>query len=120
MMKFCGLALVLMFLATGESAAAYDVDKLPFWNKPLENDGHVFDLVIYPYDSGSAGSYKMCTRVCSADEAGRLPVVIETRAPGEFSGMKGNRKVHVKARFDAECFKPGAVCTDVFVIFHEI
>ena|ERR1051325_2376373 len=89
-------------------------------DNPLENDGRILDVTIFPYDGGSRDEYIICWERCSAEEARTSPSAITPRVRGEFDDFHGDRPVHVRVRFEAYCFKPRAQCAEVSFFFQEI
>lgn len=90
--------------------------------RPLEHDGQVIQITIYPYDLfGADNRYIMCFSPCDRAEAEERQLVIYTETPGAFSGMSGQEAVSITARFSAACFQPESVClAHRPYVFHEV
>lgn len=81
------------------------------WDSPLDYDGRVYELTIYPYDLfADPERYIMCLEPCSRAEAQMEQVVIWPRERGAYNGMNGQNPVEVRAAFRADCFRPGSFC----------
>ena len=88
---------------------------------PLDYDGKVIEMTIYPVDDGEQSQYRFCSEPCSVEEDhfnNRLGIgywpccFIQPRWSGEYKGWVGNRHIRVRAKFDAHCFRPKAICAD--------
>ena len=119
-MKAVAISIALILCAASRAAADDWNLLLSVFDKPLENDGRVFDIVLYPYDMGSPKFYAICWDTCTADQAGVASSGFDARMPGEFNGYHGDRPARVRLQFNAYCFKPHALCAEMMFFFKEL
>ena len=89
------------------------------WENPLRHDGEVFDLTIYPFDSGSGGSLVLCLRPC-ASLAYRGASIFVPNDPERFRGALGDTPYRAKVRLNSSCFRSDAVCSETPFVFEEM
>ena len=106
-----GAAITCLVLSTAACASSESDPVSALIRDPIRNDGRVFELTAYPYDLLSdPDRYVLCLDRCDAVQADRAVVVLLPRQSGHFAGYRGDRPVRLKVRFDASCFRDGAVC----------
>lgn len=111
MKKFFGstvLALLAGCSAGPVSTTGSTLDEL--MDAPTANDGAEFRLTVYPYDAGDGQRYVMCLDPCDATSFGDVPILLIPLERGAFDGWRGQTPVEVSVIFNADCFKPDAVC----------
>jgi hypothetical protein len=118
------LAIILAGCAALNNQVANDLTE-----HPLDYDGKIVEIVIYPDDSGRKDEYSFCWEACSKVKSryerigiGYWPCCyIHSRTPGEYTGWDGNRPVRVRARYDALCNRPNSICPDMISeVFYEV
>ena len=111
----------ILALCAASCAPADDGDRLvSAFDQPLENDGRVFDVTLYPYDMGSREFYAICWARCTPEHAAGAVSGFDARVPGEFDGYHGDRPARVRLQFNAYCFKPHALCAEMVFFFKEL
>lgn len=106
------LRMLLPALLLGACAMSQEQRLLSIIERPLEADGQILELTIYPYDLfGADNRYIVCFSPCTQAEAEERQSVVYAAIPGAFAGMSGQQAVTVTVQFSAACFQPGAVCS---------
>lgn len=111
--------LSVLALAIGLASCVHRDSLSSVWENPLRHDGEVFDLTIFPFDSGSLGSLVMCLRPC-ASLTYRGASIFVPNDPQRFRGARGDTPYRAKVRLDSSCFQPDAVCTEAPFVFEEL
>lgn len=111
--------LYVLALTIGFASCAHRDPLSSVWENPLRHDGEVFELTIFPYDSGSADSLLMCMRPC-ASLAYRGASTFVPNDPERFRGARGDTPYRAKVRLDSSCFRSDAVCTETPFVFEEV